>query len=386
MFAGCSAFKNTFWDIDRTYNLRPSLFEWANNPTLQSQVPTRGKGEHGAVIVPTDADILWCANGLRNTFRLRMNDNILMRHLTSTFQVLSAASAGVIAAIAPSEKIPIAILAGSSAIVPQLQSVFDAKGQATALEQGASLIDQAEGKYYAAIAANPSDRDRINSAVTVEGANFYVSVVAAVGIVEKLLVAELPDEVQITIAKGGNIEKAAMTLAASRISVLLARDPSKGTLLPQSPVLTLSTTPQSFYSSNPDVATTSIDPSQAKVTLNVSKTGSATLSFQLKDGTVSTYTLVAQEQLSLQDNGKDLASPLVLSLRSDASGRTITAVNNLLITGYTISTNIANIDPLAISDPGVTSFKITPVVTGATTLVVKSANSPDVTRSVVVTP
>jgi hypothetical protein len=191
--AGCS----NLTDPNRYYLYRPRLIERAN-PSLMAKPNVMPD----VLADATDAHVLVVVNDLTNIYRGKMNVAMGVRHFSAFTQVLTAAAAAALTTLRPEERIAITVLAASSALMPQFQSIFDAKGRAAAYEQGASMLADAEAAYFTAIAASPGKLKSSRRGLTREGALLYAAALASIQVVEKLAVAQLPTIDQIKTAKG----------------------------------------------------------------------------------------------------------------------------------------------------------------------------------------
>ncbi len=319
----------SFFHPSRDYLYRPTLLEVANPPPKKTESPaTDGSdaaktavpagadadGKPKTINVPTDADVLQFANMLKNVFRGQLNESIIARHVSAVSQVLTAAAAATLTTISSGAQNSITILAATSAVMPQLQGIFDAKGRAAAFDQGGELLSQAEAAYYTAIGALPDRtpaekaaadkggadgnaadalsedvKTRINRRLTPQGAALYAAALAAIQVVEKLEVAQLPTIDQIRAAKGEFIaELGATRTQTMEISFPMA-DPTKAQTM-QVNVSGLAEDNVSYSSAGDVVAAktdkgalslTALKPGDALVTVLLNQNG-ATQKFHVK--------------------------------------------------------------------------------------------------------
>lgn len=182
----------TLLERDKNYNFRPSVSERA-----------AGSTEDLAEIDPhsiTDHHILAFTNQVRNALRQRMNFARLARSISGTVQVLTAASAAALSGFSGGSAIAIASLAGTSAIIPELQEIFDAKDRAVTYQQGVALIEQAEGRYLKKLSA--STQAVTNGRLSPAGAELYFEVVSSIKLVEIALSSQIPDIKDLENANG----------------------------------------------------------------------------------------------------------------------------------------------------------------------------------------
>ncbi len=98
----------------------------------------------------TDADILGFSNDIKLSLRKRMNFAKFARLSSGTIQMLSAAAGASFGIIAGSDVETVSALSAVSAIMPKLQSIWQARARAVAYGDGLELIDEAESRYFAA--------------------------------------------------------------------------------------------------------------------------------------------------------------------------------------------------------------------------------------------
>ncbi|MBI4625744.1 MAG: hypothetical protein HY736_21300 [Verrucomicrobia bacterium] len=287
--------------ITRSYVYKPTPIERANSWMLKDS-----KGDARPLTMPTDAHIVAFTNDLKQSFRKRMYTAALARHLSSTIQVLTAASAATLSGLEGASRSAITVLAATSTVMPQLQTIFDARGAAIALEQGAALIDEAEAHYYETIARNPISDP--NARITPEGAQLYVRAVAAVQIVEKLLVAQLPTLEQMKIVKGETVAELAtlhqnvyLELAAPKVES--GKDPVFTPTMSQ--VAISGAKVQVAASAQLAVAETSF--AEHAVTITAKKPGQTTVTVGLEDGTQRVFPVTAYVPLTLSATQIELA-------------------------------------------------------------------------------
>jgi hypothetical protein len=286
--AGCGHIPGPVGKTDRYYLYRPSLIEQAN-PWL-----TDAKRTPGTIVLPKDKDVLIVVNDLTNVLRGRLNLAMGARHISSFAQVATAAAAAVFTTLRPEERILITILAASSALMPQLQSVFDAKGRAEAYKQGVEMLDKALGAYVKAVQGKNIDPA---STLTREGTLLFEAAVAAIEVVEKLTVAQLPTPDQIKAAKGEFIAEFSNQVMQSETKLLdglevsnASHEASVADMQPDSVV----------FSSATDVVVAKAD--TGKVVLSPGKPGKATVTAIVeKDGKRRTTTIPVTVPLKLKE-------------------------------------------------------------------------------------
>lgn len=181
---GCAMFNQ-----DKYYLYNGSVYDRANvKPRDGTQV--------------TDKDALGFSNDVKTALRQKMNWARIARLTSGTVQVFTAAAAAALGAASGSIT-AVAALAASSAVMPEVQNIFEAKERAEAYQQGVALIEEAEVRYFKTVGGTIN-----NQKFTPAGADFYFEVLASLKLVEKALVAQLPtiEELQKATGKFNQIE------------------------------------------------------------------------------------------------------------------------------------------------------------------------------------
>ena len=208
--AGCGFFSG---QIDRQYYLiEPSLVSLG-----EGRIPCEAKYKPGKdesspqttdrasalaiELKASDTLVIIYADCLKKMLRARMNLARIARLTSSSFAVLTAAAAAALGAVATAPLTAITALAATSAVIPEFMRIFGADERAKAYDEGIHLIEGAEGQYLQNLTEHAQlviPRDHL----TADGAQLYVQVVAALKIVENLLVAQLPKVEDIELAQG----------------------------------------------------------------------------------------------------------------------------------------------------------------------------------------
>ena len=172
-----------------------------------------------AVLVPSDRVVRIHAYCIKKMLRARMNLARIARLTSSTFAVLTAASAAALGAVATAPLTAITALAASSAVIPEFMRIFGAGERAKAYEEGVHLIEGAQVDYMTSRVGLPPVSPQ---ELTAAGATLHMQVVAALTIVEHLLVAQLPRVEDIQIAQGR-----IRATAAAQVKVSVVQEISK---------------------------------------------------------------------------------------------------------------------------------------------------------------
>ena len=296
--AGCGHVSGPVKTTDRVFLYRPRLIEQANKEMTTNPEAFDPKN----LKMPTDRHVLVVVNDLTNVFRGRLNVAMAARHFSSFTQVVTAAAAATLTTLKPSEKTLITILAASSALMPQFQTIFDAKGRAAAYEQGAVMLANAEAAYFKALATTGKDFNP--DQLTPQGAQLYQAALSAIQVVEQLSVSILPSVEQIRAAKGEFItefanETAAKASAKAAPAVSLADVKSE-----QSVAIADLQTGSLVFSSATDVVTATAD--AGNVVLKPHKPGKATITaIAEKDGQRQVTNIPVTVPLTLRQNSID---------------------------------------------------------------------------------
>jgi hypothetical protein len=125
------------------------------------------------------------ANSVEIIMRCKATQNRIAREVSSTAQIALAAFAGAGAALGYGVT-TLTVLGLSSAGVPQLQSLFDAKGRSEAYNQAAEMIHDGVIEYY--------DHNSVprNDQLTPNGVTLVKKVSAAVNLVNDTMEGRLP--------------------------------------------------------------------------------------------------------------------------------------------------------------------------------------------------
>jgi hypothetical protein len=135
--------------------------------------------------VLSDALALNYASSVATILRCKFNGARISREVSSTAQVALAALAGAGAAFDFGAS-TVTALSLSSAGIPHLQQIFDAKGRAQVYQDAVRLIEEAEIEY---LAHNPRPA---NNELTPNGVTLFQRVSSCIHVVEKTLAGNLP--------------------------------------------------------------------------------------------------------------------------------------------------------------------------------------------------
>lgn len=269
--SGCS---NKYGWYDKSYKFQPTVVERAK---------TRADGKMYKI---TDKDVVELANDVKLALRSRMNGARFARTITSTIQVMTAA----VAAALTSGETAITILAGTSAVIPELQSIFGARERSKAYFQGASLIEEAEADYYLQLAT--SHNLISDQGITTAGAEFYSEVIHSLKLVELALIQQIPTVEDVKAAQGltyGNRVK----LHPMSMKVSLSGDEKKSFIIGDEKVLEAS-------SADDSVATAELSDDKKSVIIKPVGHGTTTIVVLNEKGNTGSILVTAYEALSVK--------------------------------------------------------------------------------------
>jgi hypothetical protein len=165
----------------------------------------------------SNADVLFFMNNVKRSLRDRMHFSRIARLASSTAQVLTAAAAATLG-VTTGSLTAITTLAASSALMPQLMEIFNAKERAEAYSQGLHWIEKAEADYRKKM-VRASITKRNSKRMTIEGAKLYARILGAIKLVERALVRQIPsiDEMKAAAGRFDEVE-------LSRSELTMAKD------------------------------------------------------------------------------------------------------------------------------------------------------------------
>ena len=186
-YAGTSGHRSAYSDYER---YEPSLVQLGR---------MSANGVHGHTDDPfvpyrfSDQLVFNYADHVTSILRGKFTGARLANYTSGTLQVILAGLAGASAAFSFGATTT-AALGLSSAAMPQIGNVFNAKSRAETYQDAIRLIEQAEAEY---LVQNPQPSDTI---LTPNGVILYQRVTATVHIVEKALVGQLPTPKEMELA------------------------------------------------------------------------------------------------------------------------------------------------------------------------------------------
>lgn len=158
---------------------------------------------------------------VRDLLRKKATISRILRETSATAQVMAAAGAASLAAVTGGATKAVTILAGSAAVIPTLQSVFEAKERAEAYNQGVGLVADAESRYLTAT------HGRIETTtLTQDGAHLIEETIAALKLVETAIISQIPDTGDVQKARGIRAQGVPLTQDAVQFASSLPSDQS----------------------------------------------------------------------------------------------------------------------------------------------------------------
>lgn len=157
----------------------------------------------GLTVKITDADVLGFTDGVKKILQRRSNLARRVRMGSGTGQILAAAAGATLGLIAHANVETVAALAAVSAVIPELQTIWDARGRAETYNQGLNLIQKAEARYYEKkTAAGPLTKGISSQELTPEGVELLKEVTASIQVVGTALVELIPTVDELLAAHG----------------------------------------------------------------------------------------------------------------------------------------------------------------------------------------
>lgn len=146
----------------------------------------------GPLSQPNDRRIVECAERVKLILRERFNNARLARTGGGAIQVLTAAVSSIMTGVMGANALTAAtILSGTSAVMPEMSEVIEAKGRAEAYTDALKSIERAEAAFLKVMAR--SHKGKISeTAVTPAGAELYDKVRVSIAVMEARLSAQLP--------------------------------------------------------------------------------------------------------------------------------------------------------------------------------------------------
>ena len=149
----------------------------------------------------SDADVLGFTSDIQKALRWRMDTARRVRLGSGTAQILAAA-AGATLGLATGDVMTAAALAAFSAVIPELQNIFQARDRSGAYEQGLELIQDAESRYYLSRTATETIGTVSATELTKEGGELLAQISACIKLVDKALFQTIPTLADLQAATG----------------------------------------------------------------------------------------------------------------------------------------------------------------------------------------
>ncbi len=149
----------------------------------------------------SDADVIGFSSDIQKVLRWRMDTARRVRMGSGSAQILAAA-AGASLGLATGSVATAAALAAFSAVIPELQNIFQARDRSVAYEQGLEMIQDSESRYYQSRTANTSIGTVSTTELTTAGGKLLVEISACLKVVDKALLQTIPTIEDLQAAKG----------------------------------------------------------------------------------------------------------------------------------------------------------------------------------------
>jgi hypothetical protein len=362
ILCGCSS-------LDHYNDYRPTIRDRAamrasNAASLKELKSDPAKRDHTYVI--TDRDVYDFENDLKSLLRKKAVSGRVVREISATAQVLAAAAAATLLVVDGGATEAAAVLAGGSAVIPNLQKIFNAGERSQAYTDAVGLLEASEARFQTAIATQDGQVNM--ERLTLAGARFADEIAATIRLMESTISARIPKIEDMEKAHGVSMN----TLKVSNEDVSFQNGAGAATVSVPSGDLVVAAD-----SSNTDVVNATF--TGAKVTLTQNHAGTARV------------TIIGQSG-NRADVHVDVALALAVGGNAVASGTDIPGVVGVPLTITSPNSHLLSIvaDPLKQLDPNkvtvataASSVTVTPKVPGAVLIPLRNENG--AMRSVTVT-
>lgn len=149
----------------------------------------------------SDADVIGFSSDIQKALRWRMDTSRRVRLGSGSAQILAAA-AGASLGLATGSVATAAALAAFSAVIPEMQNIFQARDRSVAYEQGLEMIQDSESRYYQSRTASASIGTVSTTELTTAGGKLLVEISACLKVVDKALLQTIPTIEDLQAAKG----------------------------------------------------------------------------------------------------------------------------------------------------------------------------------------
>lgn len=152
----------------------------------------------------SDADVVGFSSDIQKALRARMDTARRVRLGSGSAQVLAAA-AGASLGLATGSVATAAALAAFSAVIPEMQHIFQARDRSVAYEQGLEMIQDSETRYYQSRTANATNNtiETVSTTgLTKSGSQLLMEISACLKVVDKALLQTIPTIEDLQAAKG----------------------------------------------------------------------------------------------------------------------------------------------------------------------------------------
>lgn len=221
VIAGCGISDKKYYKFQPTFNDRAVARTMADGKEVGKEYKVNGmnvivEGKDKAqsirftefdVSVPledikvSDADVLGFSSDIQKALRHRMDFGRRLRLTSGTLQVL-AASAGAALGLTTHDVTTVSALAIFSAVIPELQNIFQARERVAAYTDGLELIQDADARYYQRRAEGGKVDVVSTKELTRDGSQLLIEIAACIKLVDKALLQTIPTIEDLQAATG----------------------------------------------------------------------------------------------------------------------------------------------------------------------------------------
>jgi hypothetical protein len=166
----------------------------------------------------TDADVIGFSSDIQKALRARMDFGRRVRLGSGTVQILAAA-AGATLGLITKDVTTAAALAAVSAVIPELQNIFQARDRVGAYKDGLALLQDAEARYYQKMTQNGAITTISAEKLTPEGSQLLVETAACLKLVDKALFQTIPTIEDLKAATGMLEKLGEIKVVPTRLSI-----------------------------------------------------------------------------------------------------------------------------------------------------------------------
>ncbi|HHT9127684.1 MAG TPA: hypothetical protein ACFYEE_02880 [Candidatus Wujingus californicus] len=220
LIAGCGISDKKYYKFQPTFNDRAVARTMAEGKEVGKEYKVNGmnvivEGKDESIrftefdvsmplkdIKVSDADVLGFSSDIQKALRHRMDWGRRLRLTSGTLQVL-AASAGAALGLTTQDVTTVSALAIFSAVIPELQNIFQARERVAAYTDGLELIQDADARYYHRRAECGKPVEVVSTTeLTRDGSQLLIEIAACIKLVDKALLQTIPTIEDLQVATG----------------------------------------------------------------------------------------------------------------------------------------------------------------------------------------